>query len=521
MNSRSLRRTSRCPTRPSRGRLSVGGCLRSSVSAPSAKSRPSRRPSSEVPSMPRLIPRIPQLLSDDQLQHIHQSALETIERVGIACDRTDVLDRLRERPNVRVEGDRIFLRAEDCDRMIREQVARRPEPSEHEGPISITVGGHNHHVIDLATDELRPMTLAAGIEGAKLIDALHDRGVRGGCPGPPTEVAPGLCEVTQALTSAQYTRHGPRAVITRADSARFVKEMHEVCGTRFSASIHVVSPLRLEGDEFHIALGFLEDESVSIGVTSMPMAGATAPVHLVGCLLTGAAETLATVCILKLLTREDRDFSFRVSAYAVDMQNGLIVYACPEEQLIEMLLSDLNRFYRATKATRSLKSQAKRVGAQAGLEMGAGLSAGALMGSDAFTTGLSLDEVFSAEKLILDCEARDWAERLQRGVRFDEETLSADLIAEVLEQNPRGNFFGHPSTAEHFRETYWLPALLDRNLLAGADTSLPEQARRRARAEARRLIDAHDFEPDPEQLRALEQIHARAERYFREEAAPE
>ena len=470
--------------------------------------------------MTMLRPRIPPLLAHEQLQRIHFAALETIERVGMYCDRPDVLERLRPLPNVRVEGDRVFLRAEDCDRMISEQVARRPVPVEEDGPVTIGVGLHNHHLVDLQTDEIRPMTFADGIEGAKLIDALHDRNVRGGCPGAPTDVPPGLREVTQALTSATYTRYGPLAVVTTIDSARFIREMREVFGLGFGTGVHVVTPMRLEGDEFHIALEFLEDESVSVGVASMPMIGATGPVHILGTLVLGTAEVLATVCILKLLTREDRDFGFTIDAYAVDMHTGSIVFSCPEQRLVEVLRRDLNRFYRATKSTRALKTHAKRVGMQTGLEMGAGLSSCALMGSRSFTTGLSLDEVFSAEKLIFDCEARDWTERLQRGVRFDEEALSVDLIAEALEEDPRGNFFGHPSTAASFRETYWLPKLLDRNLLAGVDLDLPEQARRRAKAEARRLIDEHEFELDPDRLRALEAIHRRAERYFREEAGP-
>jgi len=56
-------------------------------------------------------PRIPPLLADDRLRRIHAAALETIERVGMYCDRPDVLDRLRDTPGARVEGDRIFLRA--------------------------------------------------------------------------------------------------------------------------------------------------------------------------------------------------------------------------------------------------------------------------------------------------------------------------------------------------------------------------------------------------------------------------
>lgn len=195
--------------------------------------------------MTTLRPRIPPLLDDGQLRRLHQAALETIERVGMYCDRPDVLDRLRALPNVRVEGERIYLRAEDCARMIDAQVARRPVPAGPEGPISIHAGLHAHHILDFATDELRPTTLADGIAGAKLIDALHDRRVFGGCPGAPTDVAPGLREVAQAITSARYCRTGPAAVITSLDSARFMRDIRAVFGQGFGTGIHVVSPMRL------------------------------------------------------------------------------------------------------------------------------------------------------------------------------------------------------------------------------------------------------------------------------------
>ncbi len=55
-----------------------------------------------------LRPTIPPLLSDEQLQRIHDAALETIERVGMYCDRPDVLERLRALEAIHARAERHF-----------------------------------------------------------------------------------------------------------------------------------------------------------------------------------------------------------------------------------------------------------------------------------------------------------------------------------------------------------------------------------------------------------------------------
>ena len=102
-------------------------------------------------------------------------------------------------------------------------------------------------MVDLETDRLEPLTKSRAIEATKLIDSLHDQGVRGGAPGAPVDVPPSVRRIAQCLIGYEYSRLASPAPFERYEEAVYIKRMTNVMGHDFGIPIYVVSPLRLEG----------------------------------------------------------------------------------------------------------------------------------------------------------------------------------------------------------------------------------------------------------------------------------
>ena len=122
-------------------------------------------------------------------------------------------------------------------------------------------------------------------------------------------------------------------------------------------------------------------------------------------------------------------------------------------------------------------TDSKTVDAQAGLEIGASLLAGALAGADIFghLGIIGADQGASPEMLVFQHEAVGYVERILRGVEIDDETLALDLIDRV---GPRGSFIAEEHTMMHFRRELWMPEILDRRFFE----RWTEQGRKDARA---------------------------------------
>jgi trimethylamine:corrinoid methyltransferase-like protein len=134
-------------------------------------------------------------------------------------------------------------------------------------------------------------------------------------------------------------------------------------------------------------------------------------------------------------------------------------------------------------------------GTQAAAEKSSLMTAGALMGTRRFSGvgGLSLDEVFSAEQFLIDCEIRDHVQRLVDGLTFGDEMY--DWVKEV-QAGVEDSFLAVDSTVARYRQVYWFPQLFDRGPWAGPGHDQTARRREYAKAVVRQRIAQHDYELD-------------------------
>jgi trimethylamine--corrinoid protein Co-methyltransferase len=462
-----------------------------------------------------LLPR-PRLLAEEQLEGIHEAAIRILTEQGLLVRDEGALEACA-RAGLRVQEGRVFPDRRAFEEFMAETRAR---PSQEEAPaeaprpdILLSVCQYATHVHDLDTDTIVPFTAERVVEAAKFMDAMSSRGLIGKPPGVPMDVAPDLQPVLQYKISAEHCRHGRNPAEVRSPRAMpYMMEMAEALGSPLRTQpVYVVTPLTIGSDSLACALAG-RDRLESLWVSDMLSVGGSAPIRIPDALALALAEVVGGGIAAREATGLPVQWSVRACAF--DLRSMALAMGSPEEILFQWASEEANAFYHGWELGPpggSLHTQAKLPGPQAAAERMHQLMLGALLGTRVFTGAgrLSLDEVFSAEQVVIDCEMRDHVQRLVAGMDgdCDPEACAAEVRA-GMEQG----FVGLESTAALYREVYWLPQLFERRSLAGWMTADSPDLRRRAQDIVREQMRQHDYELDPDLHRAVDRIYARAHR---------
>jgi trimethylamine:corrinoid methyltransferase-like protein len=325
------------------------------------------------------------------------------------------------------------------------------------------------------------------------------------------DVHPDLQSLAQYRIAALYARQGATPVDpTSAKTVNHLLDIAEVMGRPMRGlPVYVPTPLRLGGESLDVVLA-CADRLSHIGVSSMPSTGASAPLHPFGALALAAAEVIGGAIAVRLLT--GKPTTFHVGIYPFDLRAGAMVFGSPENMLFHMLCADLSCFYGWPRHPEpsNIHVMSKRPDAQSAAEKAAIMTLGAFMGARHFSCAgtLSLDEIFSPEQLLLDCEIRDWAQRAIGGMLIGEDAVD-DWLAEI-EAGLQGGYMALDSTLDHYREHTWYPNRFERRAIGPWLVDGQPRLSDRLRTEVRRRIAKHDFELDAERRREVERIYRRA-----------
>ncbi len=467
--------------------------------------------------MVTLTPHVDRLLAENQLEDMHQAALNLLATVGFLVEDHHLLALLSGIAGVELRDGRLCLEPWLVDQHLaayREDLASQARASLPSDRILLDTGCCASHIVDLATDQIRPISTADLIEATKLIDALHSEGIRGHAPGFPQDVPPALRALAEYRIGSEYSRWGGDFVAPCSiQGLEYIYEMHHVMARPFGITLYVVSPMKIIGPSLHSALHFL-DRADRFSVSSMPTMGATAPIHFIGAFVQAIAEVVGGFVVLKLI-RPDVPVSFNIMSFCFDMKYTAATYGSPEQNLCDLIGIEVNAYYGMREiSTRSIRTMAKRPGVQAAAEKAASAIVGALAGSRSFMGAgmLSLDEVFSTEQLMIDREIADYAQRVARGFEFDRERLSLNTIREGV---ARGEFLSHDSTLGNWRNVYWMPRLFEHPMLQDWQARGEREVREEARRMVREKLRGYDFELALDKRRELDRIYQHARETMR------
>ena len=226
-------------------------------------------------------------------------------------------------------------------------------------------------------------------------------------------------------------------------------------------------------------------------IVSMPLAGAAAPVTLVGAITQHAAECLAGITIHQIASAGS-PIVWGGAPSIFDMRKGGTPMGSVETAMIDSSYAQVGKSLGLPTHTYLGATDSKVVDVQAGLESGMGALIGALSGINMISGAGMLDSLLcqSPEKLVVDAEGIAMAKRMRDGMKIHTDTLATGFYEGVNFKG--GDFLKQKITLKLFREEQHMPgAVIDRDSVRGWRESGGLDAFGRARQRVEQLLASY------------------------------
>jgi len=233
-------------------------------------------------------------------------------------------------------------------------------------------------------------------------------------------------------------------------------------------------------------------------IVSMPLAGATAPITLLGSLVQHAAETISGITIHQLACKGS-PIIWGGAPAIFDMRYGTTPMGAIETAMLDAAYAQVGKFLGLPTHTYLGASDSKVVDAQAGLESGIGTLIGALAGVNMISGAGMLDFLAcqSLEKLILDAEVISMAKRMTSGIQQHTETFGTEFFEGI---NFKGEFLMQKATRLLYGKEHLMPSnVIDRRSIREWQQGDKSNAFSRARERVNHLLTEYERPQFPEE----------------------
>ncbi|MHA2157126.1 MAG: trimethylamine methyltransferase family protein, partial [Candidatus Hodarchaeales archaeon] len=232
---------------------------------------------------------------------------------------------------------------------------------------------------------------------------------------------------------------------------------------------------------------------------SMPLAGASAPITLIGSITQHCAECLAGVVIVQL-AKKGAPLIWGGSPAVFDMKHGTTPMGAIETMMINLGDAEMGKYLNLpTHAYMSL-SDSKVPDSQGGFEAGMGALLAGLAGINMVSGPgmLDFESTQSIEKLIIDNEIAGMVKRLLQGVEDHGSPFASEILRDYGEKE---ELLSHPSTLKYFRKELFLPSpIIDRMTRDPWKENGSKSARKRAKEMASNLLEKPSIKPIEQKL---------------------
>jgi trimethylamine---corrinoid protein Co-methyltransferase len=240
-------------------------------------------------------------------------------------------------------------------------------------------------------------------------------------------------------------------------------------------------------------------------IVSVPLAGAAAPVTMLGTVTQHTAEVLAGI-VIHQLAHAGSPIVWGGAAAIFDMKKGATPMGAIETAMLDCSYAQVAKTLGMPTHTYLGATDSKLVDAQAGLESGITAMIGALSGINMISGSGMLDFLacHSAEKLVIDAEGIAMAKRLVKGVQQHTDTLATGFYDDKINFKG-GDFLKQKITMKLFREEQHLPGdVIDRNSTRVWKEAGSLDAFGRAKLRVKELLASYTRpELDPDQIARL------------------
>ena len=473
-----------------------------------------------------------QIISDDEVEAVHQAALQILAEVGVRCHVAEARAILKQAGAIVDEGDaRVRIgrdMVEAALATVPAEVTLTPRNPAH----AVTLGGDHMGTAAVLgppnTTNLvrgrRPGTLSDLSELLKLTQFFNAVQMNG------WPVEPFDCEVKDRHLDAAF------AMLTLTDKVPYVfcqsrqriADVMTLCAMargetleQFAASpgvfsiINTNTPLQYD---VPMTVGVMEMARMGQPVLLTPfiIAGASTPNSMASAMAMNSAEVLFGLTLAQLV-RKGAPVLYGCAALNVDMKTGSPAYGWADMNRFTLVGGQMARRYRMPMRTSNF-SAANTPDFLSGMDSTftsySALTAGAhlLMHAAGWVEG---GLCTSYEKFVLDCEI---VQSLQHMMSPADMSADAFALAEIAEVGPGGHFFGTERTIATYESAFYRPLVSStQNYGAWAEGGAKDAAQRATAVWQEAL---RSYEQPPMDEARLEDMRAFVARRKEEGGAP-
>ena len=406
------------------------------------------------------------VLSDEQVDAIHEASLTLLERTGARFDSPEAIRRLEEAGALAHPTRKSVLTfpRSMVDAAIRRiphygtYCARDPKNDvtfDGEHSFAHALGG-NPAILDSETGQIRSSTLKDVEEATRLQDALPNCHTASNLVVATDVPAPLLVIKTVEAMIRNTTKCVPGYALRTAEVEVLLEMGEAVAGGPeelrkrpfFTLYGSPSSPLTYDGHVCDVML-LAAEHGIPVDVVPCPIAGGTAPLSLAGGLAQQNAELLAGVMLLQTADAKlPSQYSGRLSF--LDLRSGKNLWGLPELGLVSAATVQIAHRYHMTADVYGVTTDANGWDLQIGLERMIAALPPALAGADNLSgIGGAWENAASLEMAVIDDEIYDDVFRIVRGIEVDEDRLALDVVDKV---GPMGTFLAQRHTLKYLRE---------------------------------------------------------------------
>ena len=461
-------------------------------------------------------------LSSEEQDRIHEAALWILDDIGIQMPSQEAVEIMQE-AGARIEGKNIVKIPPVLVKYALEKVPKREEfvlyGREKEFDVHFSKDTpllapmqEATHVIDMETREHRLATNKDLADLARLMEALENIAYAGSIVTPQDVPK----ETSEWFALATLLKNTSKNIYTATPGAGFIKDAVKMASLAaggedefrsrpfLSFNVLMRAPLQISRPEVE-ALIEVSRQGLTLFLTSGAIAGATAPVTMMGAIAQNHAEVMSEL-VLSQVVRPGTPVMYSCSLRSMDMTTANVAMASPESAILRGAQGQMARYLDLPLRSKGFLRDAKILDAQAGFET-------AMVG---LVTTLSADVIEGLQyemDVLVDCadlvfvnEGFSALKRIAKGFATDEESLNSAMDA-LKEVGHGGSFIGSKHTLKNFRSELWRPKLFDRWSWARWDEGGRKDAEQRAREKARDILDTYQPKRlSPEVERKIDQV---------------
>ena len=226
-------------------------------------------------------------------------------------------------------------------------------------------------------------------------------------------------------------------------------------------------------------------------IVSMPLAGAAAPVTLLGAVTQHAAECLSGIAIHQL-AYAGSPIVWGGAPSTFDMRKGGTPFGSVETAMIDSSYAQVGKSLGLPTHAYLGSTESKILDMQAGLESGMGAMIGALSGINMISGSGMVDSLLcqSPEKLVIDAEGIAMAQRMLQGMKVHTDTLATGFYEGVNFKG--GDFLKQRITMQLFQKEQHMPGkVIDRDSMRGWKESGSMDTFTRARIRVKEILASY------------------------------